>query len=622
MRGVSLYGLSQSRQRQLVARTCRAELRNALQRLAEEAGRREEEAGNANSEPLLELAEPPLELAEPPLELAEPLLQGLIEAADTAAAAAAGPAAVFAAPATSPAGALLCSQGWRQAALARAAASAYVRRAVRQTVTSIEQIGAGVDAVCTGVRDVEASLAGNCSGTSCKGEKAAPAAASAAAGGMDGTWPEACWPVPHMPFNDGGSIRGRKYLVFAISGEQLSNSRSHLVEAARIARATGRILVLPKASRSRLSLALSLPLCAYFDLSHFDSHWVSPDLFLLLARAAAVAPSAAAPTATATAIDTALAADAAAAAPAAPSVGFMVLQSNVTWRMPFTQKLQATMLGELIVYGMGHAPTRDNTFDVIMPANSSTVLGMLNEWHHKDVVVWLKPTWERVDFDPPSDFISFQMLPYGKPWHAMAHRIIARLPARYIAVHYRSEFIAFHLAHNLAKAGWKTDVGVLEEVMSGCMVAARDLINRMKQKHNVTAVFIAADVPFDDKAGSLARSDSWKESTWRFGSSERVMRAPRENLRWLREQVAGTVMVDELVPDINQYDPGVVAIVDKLVCAHAHVFLAGSTVCGGGRGFEQDINSHRYHFNETTVQRWVSQATKLLQQSNSRAPGT
>ncbi|CAI7872305.1 unnamed protein product, partial [Closterium sp. NIES-53] len=238
-----------------------------------------------------------------------------------------------------------------------------------------------------------------------------------------------------------------------------------------------------------------------------------------------------------------------------------------------------------------------------------------------DVLVWVKTTYDRVAFHRPTDDTSFQMLPYSQAWHTMAHRAMAQLPPRYIAVHYRSEFIAFHLAHKLVQRGFKVEAGVLEELMAGCMEAARDLINSMKRRHNISAVFIAADVAFDDKAGSVVRSDSWKTTTWMFQGQARVLEAPREKLRWLREQVAGTVMVDELMPAINHYDPGIVAILDKLLCAHAHVFLAGSSTCGGSRGFEQDITQHRSQLIKTLPHRWVSRTDKLLQQSNGSSAG-
>ncbi|CAI5485653.1 unnamed protein product [Closterium sp. Naga37s-1] len=518
--------------------------------------------------------------------------------------------------------------------MARAAASSYVAKVVRRNQTSLARIEAGVEAVCRGVRAIESRLSGECSDKeNARGEGGTAAVAAEEAGGEAGTgpgagaeagarageaggegaaaakcgwWREACWPVPHMPFSDDMATSRRRFLVFAYSHEQLSNTRSHLVEAARFAQATNRTLVLPKGSRSRLSLGGALPLCDYFDLASIDTHWISPDLFLLLARATLTPPFAAA---------------AAAARGASPSVAFVHVQTHLTWRMPFTQRCLVDMLSELMVYGMGHAPSKRNTLDVIMPANSSAILRKLNKWRHTDVLVWVKTTFERVSFNIPTDSISFQMLPYSKEWHAMAHRAMARLPPRYIAVHYRSEFIAFHLAHKLVRRGFKVEAGVLEELMSGCMEAARDLINAMKRRHNISAVFIAADVPFDDHAGSLVRSDSWKETTWRFQGQERVLAAPQEKLRWLREQVAGTVMVDELMPHINRYDPGIVAILDKLLCAHAHVFLAGSTTCGGGRGFEEDIISHRHHFNRTSPHRWVSETDKRLWHLNSSSAG-
>ncbi|CAI6009459.1 unnamed protein product [Closterium sp. NIES-65] len=661
------------------AAACRAELRDALQQWAAEARRREAEAdwelrsrlsqrtrhevyspaestpdnrpSSADSAAFPPPAAAPATAAAPavaapaasasvPVPPADAAVVSAAATALSAVAPALPSAAVVAAvddttPVSAPAAApdssaLLCSAAWRRAALARAAASVFVGRAVRRNVTSLARIEAGVDAVCRGVREVEARLVGECSHQGSAGGEggkvladeaggATGAGAGAGAGEGEGagagggagegeaaakcgTWPEACWPVPHMPFADAMSVRARKLLVFAYSEEQLSNTRSHLAEAARVAQATNRTLVLPKASHSRLSLDRALPLCTYFDLSRLDAHWISPELFLLLARVALIPPVSSA------------------AAPAAgPSVAFLHVQANQTWRRPFRPLVD--MLSELMVYGMGHAPAKHNTVDVLMPANNSAILHMLYKWRHTDVLVWVKSTFHRVPFHPPTNAISLQMLPYSQAWHAMAHRAMARLPPRYIAVHYRSEFIAFHLVHKLAQQGLKAEAGVLDELMTGCMEAARDLINGMKRRHHISAVFIAADVPLDERAGCVVRSDSWKDTTWMFDQQERALQAPREKLRWLREQVEGTVMVDELLPAIDQYDPGIVAIVDKLLCAHAHIFLAGSVICGGTRGFEEDITSHRVNLNNTFLRRWLSPSTHLLQQLNLSSAG-
>ncbi|CAI5532887.1 unnamed protein product, partial [Closterium sp. Naga37s-1] len=77
-------------------------------------------------------------------------------------------------------------------------------------------------------------------------------------------------------------------------------------------------------------------------------------------------------------------------------------------------------------------------------------------------------------------------------------------------------------------------------------------------------------------------------------------------------------MLSHALPSVQA---GIVAILDKLLCAHAHVFLAGSITCGGSRGFEQDITQHRSQFNKTLPHRWVSQTDKLLWQSNGTSPG-
>ncbi|CAI5487107.1 unnamed protein product, partial [Closterium sp. Naga37s-1] len=72
---------------------------------------------------------------------------------------------------------------------------------------------------------------------------------------------------------------------------------------------------------------------------------------------------------------------------------------------------------------------------------------------------------------------------------------------------------------------------------------------------------------------------------------------------------------------VHRLPPRIVAILDKLLCAHAHMFLAGSSTCGGSRGFEQDITQHRSQFNKNLPHRWVSRTDKLLQQSNGSSAG-
>ncbi|CAI6003005.1 unnamed protein product, partial [Closterium sp. NIES-64] len=105
-------------------------------------------------------------------------------------------------------------------------------------------------------------------------------------------------------------------------------------------------------------------------------------------------------------------------------------------------------------------------------------------------------------------------------------------------------------------------------MMTGCMRAARELIQQVQQEPHTTAVFIAADVPFtarpatpqagSEQAGAkqgggkpgggepvggeqgergeqeVVRSDLWAETTWSFGEGGRVRAAPRDSL-WCQD---------------------------------------------------------------------------------------
>ncbi|CAI5514014.1 unnamed protein product, partial [Closterium sp. Naga37s-1] len=440
----------------------------------------------------------------------------------------------------------------------------------------------------------------------------------------------------------------RKYLVFAMSEEQLSNARTHIIEAARLAQMSNRILVLPKASRSHLSLGRSLPLCAYWDLTKLaaTAEWVSPQLFLLLARAAL-------PT---------------------PSVGFMWVQSPYLGRTAFHYELASEFLGQLLPFAMGHVPLKANTLDVKMPARDDTMALTLKAWSNRDVVVWFKTTWERVKFHPHTDDIALPLLPYQSSLHVTAERLLARLPRPLIAVHFRSEFIAFRVQEDMIGQGGKANASMVQQRLDWCVGEAERLITTVRDSlshssaggNSTTAtgssstsgnsstptgssstsgnsstptgssstsgnsttppsssstsgnsstasgsgggpsVFIAADVPFNESAAP-ARSDSWTEMVQWYDGDSRVLQSSSAALHRLRRNVHGTVMIDEIMPEVNEFDPGVVAILDKLVCANADVFLAGSWNCGGGRGYETDIIKHRRQsgYSDDTLQRWA-----------------
>ncbi|CAI5949935.1 unnamed protein product [Closterium sp. NIES-65] len=437
--------------------------------------------------------------------------------------------------------ALLCSAPWQRAVQGGVDESAWLQSAQQHGFTSAERIARGMESVCRRLRRVQSSLLAR--GSTCR------------------HWPEPCWPAPGVPFSR-SALRWldprarRRYLVFAMSEEQLSNARSHLVEAARVARMANRILVLPlvreRGSNSRIDLSQPLPLCAYWDLAPLDAApWISPELFLLLARAALKEPS----------------------------VGFTWVMSPNHNRSPFDWDMASAFTGELLTFALGHVPTENNTVVLNMPANTGDIWELVRNQQDKDVVLWFKTTWERVDMYPCTDDISLRLLPYKHEWHYLAARIAQHLPERFLAVHFRSEFIAFRVkSDNQLLPNGRGNATTLEQQMQWCTDSAAQHINKVKRQHNITAVFIAADVPYNASSAPL-RSSSWGYLEWLFDTPITGMAA--QQLHWLRSRVNGTVMIDELIPALNSYDPGVVAIVDKLVCAQAAILLAGPTWSDG-----------------------------------------
>ncbi|CAI5998722.1 unnamed protein product [Closterium sp. NIES-64] len=438
-------------------------------------------------------------------------------------------------------------------------------------------------------------------------------------------WPESCWPVPHVPFSFLSDFPQRRYLVVTFTMEQMSNARTHLAEAARVAEESGRILVLPKADCSRLSVARQHPLCSYWDLSRFSRvEWVSSDFFLLTARAAFLNPS----------------------------VGFVCVITESLHRPCFNYRELVAILGEVLTFAMGHVPVPSNTIDVKMPQTKEVFNMLLHAWSDRDVVVWMKTTFQRIDYVPKTDVVARAVLPYRAKWHDTAAQIIAKLPKPVIGVHFRSEFISWNVAQGLhANLTWEEVQHNLRQQMAVCVQGAASKINQVRKELQTQhwqeqtqqenqgkqgqkqeqqeqqkqreqeekerlinglgqlvegpTVFIAADIPFNESAAVQARSESWKSMEVWLGR-ENTGRASRGALKWLRQQVEGTVMIDEVMPAINGYDPGIVSILDKLVTAKADVFVAAERYCGGKRGFESDILQHRDEYGQPadSVVRW------------------
>ncbi|CAI5500671.1 unnamed protein product [Closterium sp. Naga37s-1] len=513
--------------------------------------------------------------------------------------------------------------------------------------------------------------------------------------------------LPSLPLQD---FPRRKYLVVALTMEQMSNARTHLAEAARVAEESGRILVLPKvgglqpsisgppnavrsywdlsrffnhldpsshvtpvipfppssspfqadcsrlsvasehaicsywdlsrflkcvthhalppspsfspfppfqADCSRLSVARQHAVCSYWDLSRFSRvEWVSPEFFLLTARAAFLNPS----------------------------VGFVCVKTDFLHRPCFKFRELVEILRQILTFAMGHVPVPSNTIDVKMPQSKDVFNMLLHAWSDRDVVVWMKTTYQRIQYVPRTDVIANRVhsrvpactslyracrsdrdvvvwmkttyqriqyvprtdvivpavLPYRATWHDTAAQIIARLPKPVIGVHFRSEFIAWNVAQGMnANLTWKEVQHNLRQQMAACVQGAARKINQVRKKLQTQqkqqqwqeqvqepkqgkqgqkqeqqeqqereeplinglgqvvegpTVFIAADIPFNASAAVQPRSESWRSMEVWLGR-ENTGRASRGALKWLRQHVEGTVMIDEVVPAVNGYDP-------------------------------------------------------------------
>ncbi|CAI5489863.1 unnamed protein product, partial [Closterium sp. Naga37s-1] len=137
--------------------------------------------------------------------------------------------------------------------------------------------------------------------------------------------------------------------------------------------------------------------------------------------------------------------------------------------------------GELLTFALGHVPTEHNTVLFNMPANKHDIENLVRKQRDKDVVLWFKTTWERVSFEPHTDDIALQQLPYKHEWHYLAASIVERLPKPFLAVHFRSEFIAFRvMSDNQLLPNGHSNATMLKQQMQWCTESAVQHINAVK----------------------------------------------------------------------------------------------------------------------------------------------
>ncbi|CAI7800326.1 unnamed protein product [Closterium sp. NIES-54] len=118
------------------------------------------------------------------------------------------------------------------------------------------------------------------------------------------------------------------------------------------------------------------------------------------------------------------------------------LPASLPVSSPTTAGEVASGLGAILTYSLGQLPTRANT-QVITVRKASRFLKAFQKWQHTDVVVWVKTTYKRMAIRPPTSLLAPLLLPYHPRWHTLARSIAAALPHPFIALHFRSEYIAW-----------------------------------------------------------------------------------------------------------------------------------------------------------------------------------
>ncbi|CAI5459544.1 unnamed protein product [Closterium sp. Yama58-4] len=412
-------------------------------------------------------------------------------------------------------------------------------------------------------------------------------------------------------------------------------------------------IVALQVGNGHVSLARPLPLCAYWDLFNLSQAarpmvenltftywpkndtptasqasgspgelpnppqvaWMSPDLFLLLARAAAAAspPTSGSDTSGSDSTSDVSGVDGL----RSPAVGFVWVQSRHAQQAPFLHEPVTSIMGHLLPYAMGHVPLPSNTLDLHLPVRGDAVQVLMHAWQDKDVVVWLKTAAGMIEFDPPTGSLALESLPYSRQLHVLATSLLGTLNKTVMAVRLHPDVIAWRVKREAEQQRANASAGQQEgtdqpgseqqgseqpgseqsgseqpgseqpgseqppgsedqqqhlqrqfqQQVQWCVNASVAKASVVQQWVSVRTVFVAADV--------LRRRSEVKELTW------------------MREQINNTVTIDELLPAVARFDPGVVAILDRLVCSYADVILAASARCGGATADDMDIFNHR-----------------------------
>ncbi|KIY48612.1 hypothetical protein FISHEDRAFT_73583 [Fistulina hepatica ATCC 64428] len=170
-------------------------------------------------------------------------------------------------------------------------------------------------------------------------------------------------------------------------------------------------------------------------------------------------------------------------------------------------------------------------------------------------------------------------LAYAPQLHDLATRLAPSEP--YIAVHWRME-------------------SVNPDVLAGCVAQLIDVLARLRDDHDITAVWFASDAPLGRRA--TAKSGTFKDWGPAHIAATRALEAAFELDGVLGRSDAhilelGPALADgdlDTVVDADLLDdPGVRGILDKIIVSRSTIFVSGSRACARASSFTRQIVRER-----------------------------
>eukprot|EP00897_Mesotaenium_endlicherianum_P005873 jgi/Mesen1/5313/ME000265S04473 len=348
--------------------------------------------------------------------------------------------------------------------------------------------------------------------------------------------------------------KGRKFLALGLEREQLTKGRLHLAEAMAVAKAEGRILILPPAGESRMGLDRHLPLCTYFDTLQIGEFvdWVTEDFYLSeverLGRR--------------------------------PEILSLFLKKrrhlcdDRLWRLCEPKDtINGTALSSQHMFAQNAVLFR-NAFCIeerplaLLDDAQIDLLQMLRDKSaDKDLVVLFKVGDNMFFRGPPAVEEARENITYSPQLHDVGDVVMREcLGPAYLAIHWRTEWAL--LQRDMSAS-------LMRSCTQGLIWTAKKLLRR----YNFTGVFLAADMAPDGRPNSGSF----------YSIPPRMQKWAQEAIKEIHAELS-PVTWDSFDKKFPTLDLGIQGILDKIVSSKANLFLRPPLACSGRWGsFTREI---------------------------------